>query len=122
MTKTRLNVVLIEEGKDDKKFFTNIGAAFQHEDGNGYDLNLKCQPFDGKFSCFLASEDEPDMEIEGLSHMNALVVDSKKNDMDEWENYYTKVGVAFPHKRGFNVQLVANPVAGKKLVLRTPKD
>ncbi len=32
----------------DKAFFNNIGAAFEHKDGKGYNISLDAMPVDGK--------------------------------------------------------------------------
>lgn len=32
----------------DKAYFNNIGAAFEHKDGKGYNINLDAVPVDGK--------------------------------------------------------------------------
>jgi hypothetical protein len=42
----RVYSVIKREGKDD--FWLNLGVAFKHEDGQGYNLLLQAQPLDGK--------------------------------------------------------------------------
>jgi len=37
------------EGKE-KSFWTKIGSAWQHQDGNGFNLQLKAYPIDGKIT------------------------------------------------------------------------
>lgn len=34
--------------KGGKGFWTAVGAAWAHEDGNGFNINLTCVPLDGK--------------------------------------------------------------------------
>lgn len=36
------------EGEGTKKFWTKIGAAWAHEDGEGFSLQLTCLPMDGR--------------------------------------------------------------------------
>jgi hypothetical protein len=38
---------VIETGKD-KKFWNRIGGAWEHEDGNGFNLSLNSIPLDGR--------------------------------------------------------------------------
>jgi hypothetical protein len=37
-------------------FWTRIGAAWAHKDGNGFNIQLECVPLDGKVTLRLASE------------------------------------------------------------------
>lgn len=36
------------EGEGKKAFWTRIGAAWQHEDGEGFTINLGCVPLNGR--------------------------------------------------------------------------
>ena len=39
----------VREGKDGGKgFWTRIGAAWQHEDGEGFNVQIEMMPLDGK--------------------------------------------------------------------------
>lgn len=40
--------VYVVEGKGDDAFWTKIGAAWQHADGNGLNLTLNLLPLDGR--------------------------------------------------------------------------
>lgn len=40
--------VYVVEGKGDNAFWTKIGAAWQHDDGNGLNLTLNLLPLDGR--------------------------------------------------------------------------
>ncbi|MGY3033878.1 hypothetical protein ACVIIV_003048 [Bradyrhizobium sp. USDA 4354] len=40
--------VFVVEGKGDKAFWTRIGAAWPHDDGKGFNLQLSCMPLDGR--------------------------------------------------------------------------
>lgn len=42
----RVYTVIKREGKDD--FWLNLGVAFKHDDGEGFNLLLQAQPLDGK--------------------------------------------------------------------------
>ena len=42
----RVYTVIKRDGKDD--FWLNLGVAFKHDDGQGYNLLLQAQPLDGK--------------------------------------------------------------------------
>jgi hypothetical protein len=46
------------EGQDD--FWLAIGAAFQHQDGDGYNIVLQALPIDGKIVLRLPKEEKPD--------------------------------------------------------------
>jgi hypothetical protein len=41
-----------------KGFFTRIGAAWQHKDGKGFNVQLDCMPLDGRISLRVASENK----------------------------------------------------------------
>lgn len=38
----------VQESKDGKGYFNRIGAAWQHRDGQGYDVQLESFPCDGR--------------------------------------------------------------------------
>ena len=44
--KYRAYTVIKREGKDD--YWLNLGVAFRHEDGEGFNLLLQAMPLDGK--------------------------------------------------------------------------
>ena len=46
----------IREGKDKKSFWTRIGAAWQHKDGNGFNIQIDSIPLDGRITLRTASE------------------------------------------------------------------
>jgi hypothetical protein len=45
----------VREGKD-KSFWSRIGAAWQHKDGKGFNLQLDVVPLDGRVQLRVASE------------------------------------------------------------------
>lgn len=48
----------VREGKNDKSFWTRIGAAWQHKDGKGFNIQLQSVPLDGSIQLRLASEEK----------------------------------------------------------------
>jgi hypothetical protein len=53
----RVYTVIRREGQDD--YWLNIGLAFPHKDGNGFNIVLQALPLDGKIVCReVAEEDE----------------------------------------------------------------
>jgi hypothetical protein len=52
----RAYVVVKRDGADD--FWINIGAAFAHQDGKGFNVVLQAQPIDGKI-VLREPQDEP---------------------------------------------------------------
>ncbi|MGE4053277.1 MAG: hypothetical protein AB7F99_00645 [Vicinamibacterales bacterium] len=56
----RVYTVIKREGKED--FWLNLGVAFPHEDGEGFNLLLQALPIDGKLvlRTYKESEDEDD--------------------------------------------------------------
>ena len=46
------------DGKPKEDFWLNIGVAFPHEDGHGFNLLLQAQPLDGKIVLREYHEDE----------------------------------------------------------------
>lgn len=48
-TPERMDAFYTKEGRDGKSYFTKIGAAFPHKDGQGYNVQLDAQRPDGKY-------------------------------------------------------------------------
>ena len=46
----------VRDREGGKGFFTRIGAAWQHKDGKGFNVQLDCVPLDGRISLRAASE------------------------------------------------------------------
>jgi hypothetical protein len=40
--------VYVVEGEGDNAFWTKVGAAWSHEDGKGFNINLTCLPVNGR--------------------------------------------------------------------------
>lgn len=53
----RAYTVIKREGQDD--FWLAIGAAFMHQDGDGYNVVLQALPIDGKVVLRLPKDDPP---------------------------------------------------------------
>jgi hypothetical protein len=53
----RVYTVIRREGQDD--YWLNIGLAFPHRDGNGFNIVLQALPLDGKIVCREITDDEP---------------------------------------------------------------
>ncbi|MET4493551.1 hypothetical protein [Bradyrhizobium sp. LA7.1] len=51
--------VYVVEGEGDKAYWTKIGAAWAHEDGKGFNINLSCLPLNGRL---VVREPKPDAE------------------------------------------------------------
>ena len=54
--------VIRREGQDD--YWLNVGLAFPHKDGGGFNIILQAFPLDGKIVCREITADEPDSENE----------------------------------------------------------
>ena len=52
----RVYTVIRREGQDD--YWLNIGLAFPHKDGNGFNIVLQALPLDGKIVCREITEDD----------------------------------------------------------------
>ena len=52
----RVYTVIKREGQDD--YWLNIGLAFPHKDGNGFNIVLQALPLDGKIVCREITNDE----------------------------------------------------------------
>jgi len=46
----------VRDGKSDSSFWTRIGAAWQHQDGKGFNVQLESVPLDGRVTLRVASE------------------------------------------------------------------
>ncbi len=46
----------VRDGKSGKSFWTKIGAAWSHADGQGFNLQLECVPLDGRVTLRVISE------------------------------------------------------------------
>ena len=49
--------VIRREGQDD--YWLNIGLAFSHKDGDGFNIILQAFPLDGKIVCRAIGDEEP---------------------------------------------------------------
>jgi hypothetical protein len=56
----RAYTVVKREGADD--FWLAIGAAFMHQDGDGYNIVLQALPIDGKVVLRLLKDDQNDQQ------------------------------------------------------------
>ena len=52
----RVYTVIRREGQDD--YWLNIGLAFPHKDGNGFNIVLQALPLDGKIVCREVTEED----------------------------------------------------------------
>ena len=52
----RVYSVIRREGQDD--FWLNLGLAFAHKDGKGFNIMLQAFPLDGKIVCREVSDDD----------------------------------------------------------------
>ena len=49
----------VREGKEgEKSYWTRIGAAWQHKDGKGFNIQLHAAPFDGNIQLRVASDEK----------------------------------------------------------------
>ncbi|MGH7242377.1 MAG: hypothetical protein ACREJD_03045 [Phycisphaerales bacterium] len=46
----------VREGKDNKAFWTRIGAAWPHNDGNGFNVQIDMVPLDGRITLRVITE------------------------------------------------------------------
>ena len=56
----RAYTVIKREGQDD--FWLNVGRAFPHKDGKGFNIMLQAFPLDGKIVCREIAEDQEDAD------------------------------------------------------------
>ncbi len=40
----------VKDGRDGKGFFSRVGAAWAHRDGQGYDISLEAMPVNGRIT------------------------------------------------------------------------
>lgn len=59
----RAYTVVKREGQDD--FWLAIGAAFMHQDGDGYNIVLQALPIDGKIVLRVPKDDQADQPAQG---------------------------------------------------------
>lgn len=62
----RAYTVIKRDGKED--FWLNLGVAFTHEDGDGFNLLLQALPLDGKIVLRTYKEEEEEEKPKGKSH------------------------------------------------------
>jgi len=48
----------IREGSGDKSYWSRIGVAWVHQDGNGFNVELATVPLDGRIVLRIASENK----------------------------------------------------------------
>ena len=58
----RVYSVIKREGQDD--FWLNIGVAFPHKDGSGFNIMLQAFPLDGKIVCREIAEGDQARDID----------------------------------------------------------
>jgi hypothetical protein len=46
----------VRESKGGKGYWTRIGAAWAHNDGNGFNAQIDCVPLDGRITLRIASD------------------------------------------------------------------
>jgi hypothetical protein len=49
-------VYQVRETGNGKSYWTRIGAAWAHADGNGFNVQIECVPLDGRITLRVASE------------------------------------------------------------------
>jgi hypothetical protein len=59
--KRNLVAYSVREGKDGKKYWNRIGAAFPHKEDEGFNINLDALPLDGKVVVMPPKEAEEDV-------------------------------------------------------------
>jgi hypothetical protein len=52
--------VVKREGQED--YWLNLGLAFPHKDGKGFNIILQALPLDGKVVCREVADDEPEQQ------------------------------------------------------------
>ncbi len=46
----------VKDREGGKGFFTRIGVAWKHKDGNGFNIQIECVPLDGRITLRVATE------------------------------------------------------------------
>jgi hypothetical protein len=46
----------VRNGNSDKCYWTRIGAAWRHADGNGFNIQIETMPLDGRITLRIVSE------------------------------------------------------------------
>jgi hypothetical protein len=64
----RAYTVIKREGQDD--FWLAIGAAFMHQDGDGYNVVLQALPIDGKIVLRLPKDEKADQQPQERTAQN----------------------------------------------------
>ena len=54
----------VNEGQDGKSYFNRIGAAFEHKDGQGFNVVLDAHPVDGRLTLRTPQERMQEMRSE----------------------------------------------------------
>lgn len=60
----------VRDSGNGKSFWTRIGVAWTHKDGNGFNIQLECVPLDGRITLRVASEKKPRASA-GVSSLSA---------------------------------------------------
>ena len=50
------NAYQVRDREGRKSFWTRIGSAWAHADGNGFNVQLECVPLDGRITLRVATE------------------------------------------------------------------
>lgn len=54
----------VREGENDKSYFNKVGAAWEHQDGQGYNIQLDSVPVDGRITLRTPQERVQEMRSE----------------------------------------------------------
>lgn len=118
-TKPNFNAVVINvtpatETKPEKKFYTDLGASWIHEDNKGLSVSLFPNIAVQEFNLFVVKGSE---FAKIADRLDVFVVEKKQEGNDFWH----KIGSAFAHSKGYRVVVDKGIFAMNEVVLRQPK-
>lgn len=115
-TKPYFSATIINVGQNEAKYYTDVGAAWLHENGKGFTVKIFPNLIVNKFSLFVSKENQESFQKIG-DRLNVNVVEKRGDD-----TYWHRIGSAFAHSKGYNIVLDEGVSAMGELVVMLPKE
>lgn len=109
-----INVIPATENQPERKFYTDLGASWIHEDNKGLSVNIIPNVAVQEFNLFVVKGDTFSKIADRL---DVFVIEKKQEGNDFWH----KIGSAFAHSKGYRVVVDQGLFAMNEVVLRQPK-
>ena len=73
----------VREGENEKSYFNKVGAAWEHQDGQGYNIQLDSVPIDGRITLRTPHERVQEMRSEAQEAAQQVPAREPKRDQGQ---------------------------------------